>query len=305
MLYYVLLVLAKGPAGALAVLFSLSPLSAWVLSLFLAAPLPLPTSLPIVTSPAPDGPLPFTACYVPAAAANVPAAVGNVPMCLVPTRTLDTCLGPVRDQCERSTVREFLLDRTHVTAAAYESCVAAGVCKERHMNRFDESDFCNCAGPGRGDHPANCINIEGAEEYCTWVGKRLPTVREWLSAAGAPDGRTYPWGSQPPDCSRANYHNEAGRGCGKAYTVPVGSLPGAMSAFGMVDMAGNIMQWTSSFVDPASATGGEEDEEMLRYVGGGSFADTPELLRSRVVSVDEGESDGVGLGLRCALSPRP
>jgi len=273
MLYYLLLVLAKGPVGAAAVLLGLS------------------------------GPASFSACH------QVPGTKG-APMCLVRGGTFTTCLGPARDKCEEATVAPFMLDRSHVTVAMFNECVKSGACKERHFYNRDKSDFCNLGRDDRLDHPANCLNIEAADEYCEWAGKRLPTAGEWLAAASDYGHRKYPWGNDPPDCTKAVYHGDQGRGCGKMYTVPSGSLAGAVSAFGPVDMAGNVMQWTSTIASTCTGTqeqpeakptpSPEDDEEAMRYIGGGSFADMPDLLRGDTVSVDEGESKSIGLGVRCA-----
>ncbi len=135
------------------------------------------------------------------------------------------------------TVATFWMDRTEVTVAAYDRCVAAGACTAPAPI---DGWPCNWGEPGRESHPINCVDWEMAETYCHWAGGRLPTEAEWEYAARGTDGRTYPWGNETPSAQLCWSGIEA-----RAGTCPVGAFAGGNLPFGLADMAGNVWEWTS------------------------------------------------------------
>jgi formylglycine-generating enzyme required for sulfatase activity len=101
--------------------------------------------------------------------------------------------------------------------------------------------------PGAGaQHPVTGVSHAGAVDFCAWLSDHLgvmvalPSELQWERAARGEDDRTYPWGKTYA-AHRCNLA-ELGRGG----TTAVGSFPLGASAFGVLDMAGNVDEWTST-----------------------------------------------------------
>ena len=148
----------------------------------------------------------------------------------------------------------FWIDRTEVTNRMYALCVQAGVCDppERSSSFTRASYYGN---PEYDHYPVVWVSWYDAGAYCAWIGGGLPGDAQWLYAASAGDDRTYPWG-EGLDGTRANYcdvnctFSWTDRSVDDGYfdTAPVGSYPAGASPFGVLDLAGNALEWTSTAV---------------------------------------------------------
>jgi len=139
----------------------------------------------------------------------------------------------------------FELDRTEVTRGAYTACVVAGRCP--HRRDLSPGDLLSRL-------PMTEVSQQEASTYCRAVGARLPSEAEWERAArGRLDARRYPWGDTA-DCARANFGSYEGEGrCPGApgRPVEVGAYPGGASAEGVLDLVGNVWEWTADYYDPS------------------------------------------------------
>ena len=126
--------------------------------------------------------------------------------------------------------------------------------------RYDEKTEECYVEKGYEKHPVCAVSWMGANAYAESVRRRLPTEAEWEKAARGTDARRYPWGSawEPKNANT----REGGAG----QPSPVGTWPKDVSPFGVMDVAGNVGEWTkdvweedfyssSPLVDPVNVEG--------------------------------------------------
>lgn len=136
-------------------------------------------------------------------------------------------------------------------------------------------------------HPVWGVSQAEALRYAAWrchcdgQDWRLLTEAEWEWAASGPDGRRYPWGQQF-DARRCNTVESA-----RNATVPAGALIEGASPWGVLDMGGNVEEWTADHYAPYPCGDVVEDDlsqlhrEGYPVLRGGSFALGGDLARTR------------------------
>jgi formylglycine-generating enzyme required for sulfatase activity len=156
--------------------------------------------------------------------------------------------------------------------------------------------------------PINCVNWWEAYAFCIWDGGFLPSEAELeYAAAGGRQQRVFPWGSADPG-PETGYANYDDIGCHE-YPVciaPVGMSAGGAGAWGQLDLAGELWEWTmdtygpyvSPCVDCAALT-----STGSRSVHGGNFAaGAAWLVPSARLPAPPGDRNPT-LGFRCARAP--
>lgn len=135
-------------------------------------------------------------------------------------------------------------------------------------------------------HPVTGISWYEAEAYARFAGRRLPTEAEWEKAASwdaeREHKRRFAWGDEEPSDSLCNFDSRLWG------TSPVGSFPAGASAYGCLDMTGNVWEWTG---DEFAAFRGFEPFPYPEYsevwfdgdhrvLKGGSWATRSTVLRT-------------------------
>ena len=203
------------------------------------------------------------------------------------------------------TLNAFLIDRTEVTAAQYAAFLNVyGNQNEGGVPWIDMADDENVLTqtgvgfqplPGLETQPVIQVSWYGAAAYCTAVGRRLPTDAEWEKAARGTDGRRFPWGDTPIDCSLANFWNGNANGC-VGLQVAVGSYPSGASPYGLLDMAGNVWEWAGDWFD---------SNQNTRVLRGGSYLDKGAWATTFHRHRGAPENQYAHTGFRCAAEPPP
>jgi len=196
-------------------------------------------------------------------------------------------------------VNSFYIDRYPVTNAEFKKFLDS-----THYRPNDSLNFLRDWQDGNypkgwDNRPVTWVSQEDARSYASWAGKRLPHEWEWQYAAQGTDSRLYPWGNEwdtdavpVPDKSRTMRGPD-----------PVDAHPKGASLFGVMDMVGNVWQWTEEFVDEHTRGG------ILRggsyYQPQGSIWYFPQAYRlnehGKLLMTSPSMDRSGGVGFRCVV----
>ncbi len=142
-------------------------------------------------------------------------------------------------------VNSFYIDKFPVTNADFKKFLDA-----IHYHPKDDLNFLRdwkdgLYPSGWENKPVTWVSQEDARAYAAWAGKRLPHEWEWQYAAQGPDSRLYPWGNEwQPAAVPVPNRSRNMRGPDAVDAHSEGASP-----FGVMDLVGNVWQWTEEFVD--------------------------------------------------------
>ena len=206
---------------------------------------------------------------------------------------------PRRFHRQQIHVHGFYIDRTPVTNAEFSKFLNA-----THYHPKDDHNFLRAWKNGNypegwDNKPVTWVSIEDARAYAAWSHKRLPHEWEWQYAAQSTDGRPYPWGNDwnaqnlPPVDSGPSMHPLA----------DVAAFPKGASPFGVLDLVGNVSQWTDEYSDPHTRAA------ILRggaaYQPSGSLWYFPQTFRldehEKYLLMSPGHDRAGTVGFRCVV----
>lgn len=210
--------------------------------------------------------------------------------------------GGLDEQPQRTIVLSaYAIDRYEATNFQYQQFVTA----TGHRKSGPPSRYAKNMAKMRGvNQPVVYVSWEDAEAYCRWKGKRLPTEAEWEKAMRGTDGRLWPWGNteQPNGANWARVQD------GYEVAAPVGVFPSDKSPYGVMDGAGNVMEWVADwygetyFKEAVAEDPPSPEYGFFRVLRGGGYTTTGGDLRitSRSKMVPDFRDETIGF--RCAGS---
>ena len=172
----------------------------------------------------------------------------------VPVTDMSVSQPQLQVPAHQVSLKPFFIDERPVTNGEYSACLAAGACPDEcQTNLANSRSMLGCDGWGGGEQmllatyhvadpsvardPVVSVNDVGADAYCAWVGRRLPSEAEWERAARGPADADYPWGSAAPECARwgcdvVSLNQDAGDLFWPVGTYPVDLVTGDVSPEG-------------------------------------------------------------------------
>jgi formylglycine-generating enzyme required for sulfatase activity len=161
-------------------------------------------------------------------------------------------------------VKPFYIDKYPVTNADFKKFLDASKYHPKDDLNFLKDWKSGTFPDGAANKPVTWVSIEDAREYAKWAGKRLPHEWEWQYAAQGNDGRKYPWGNcdwtlpvaiaGPLACPTPASPQDAmaptpDKGRVMLAASDVDAHPKGASSSGVMDLVGNVWQWTDEYVD--------------------------------------------------------
>jgi gamma-glutamyl hercynylcysteine S-oxide synthase len=195
--------------------------------------------------------------------------------------------------------RAFDMNRSEISNAEYRRFVAA----TGHRRGFYD------AHPllGRDAYPVVGVSWSDAVAFCTRYGLALPSEQEYERAARGVDGAAFPWCDAPLDPAHANGGDEI---CcsgsdhdGFMMTAPVGAFPAGASPEGILDLVGNVWEWTRDAYAPYEAEPSPDIAGKYRVLRGGAWNSDPRRLSTTYrLAYDADFRFAANGGFRCVRS---
>jgi formylglycine-generating enzyme required for sulfatase activity len=202
------------------------------------------------------------------------------------------------------TLSAFKIEPVEVTNRKYAVCVDVGACTPP----LDGQGLRAFYNPDRKEHPVVGVTAFQAARYCAWLDRRLPREWEWERAARGAQGRSWPWGEDPP--TRRNVNILFPGGLPINGTTPVKSYPDGATLEPrdhIYDLVGNAKEWTASYLqgydkyNPDFFWNGRPENDLQLIVRGAGWRDVVAPITRRSTFLPSTARDDIGF--RCADDP--
>jgi iron(II)-dependent oxidoreductase len=158
---------------------------------------------------------------------------------------------PRRHHWHTMAIPSFYMDKYPVTNAEFKNFLDQSGYWPKDEHNFLRNWSNRKFPDGWANKPVTWVSLEDARAYAKWAQKRLPHEWEWQYAAQGTDGRTYPWGNEwNPRAVPPADHGRTMRPPTDVNAFPLGASPS-----GVLDMVGNVWQWTDEFIDEHTRAG--------------------------------------------------
>jgi serine/threonine protein kinase len=208
-------------------------------------------------------------------------------------------------------VKAFYIDRTEVSNREYSRFVNA-------TNHAPPQNWPGNDPPQNAENiPVTYVNFLDATDFCAWRGRerkdgvtyRLPSEEEWEFAARGRDAgkpgrlRLYPWGDDWAEGHANTRESKLG------YPQIVTANPAGASPFGVLNMAGNVYEWTGTDFSHYPGSDQKTPREagykgVYQVVRGGSFDYVKEYAMTTTRVWARPTDKGPRLGFRCAADAK-
>ncbi len=185
----------------------------------------------------------------------------------------------------RVTLSPYYIYKYEVTYRQFEEFT-------RQTGYVSQGSWKEYLNPAVMDHPVVYVTWEDARAYCLWAGGDLPTEAQWERAARGGDERIYPWGDEwaPNFANVLELTDPEGLALRYIYydnlgTTPVGSFPMDRSPEGLMDVAGNVIEWCRDWYNPEYYRTGPTrdpsgpDQGQHRVMRGGGWGQDQRICR--------------------------